>query len=161
VRLIANADWKWLMAGFVLLDAAAVVLGMGLPFFSILLGFPVGWLVTLRARARAEDDRVLPEVFLWAVGVALATFVLMLLVWGRTYPLLSVPDEELAQLGVPLILFEPRASLVGWLVLMVVVSPVLQVLTTVFAAFLTLMVQGWPSANGHSQSSKKRRNRRK
>jgi hypothetical protein len=40
-----------------------------------------------------------------------------------------------------MILYEPRASFIGWLVLMILISPVLQMLTTLFGSYLTLL--GW------------------
>jgi hypothetical protein len=49
------------------------------------------------------------------------------------------PSVDIANFGMPLILFEPRASFLGWLVLMVVVSPVLQFLVTVFGAHVALL----------------------
>lgn len=160
MKRIVNMDWKWLLGGLVLLDAVTAALGMGVPFFTILLGFPAGWFLAVRARGQGQDDRVLAQVFLWAVAVSFATLVFMLLVWGRTFPMLSASDEELAQFGVPLILYEPRASFVAWLVLMIVVSPVAQLLTTVFAAFLTLMVQGWPGSQKAPQAGGKKRKKR-
>jgi hypothetical protein len=44
-----------------------------------------------------------------------------------------------------MILYDPTASFVGWLVLMIAVSPFLQLLTTVFGSHLTLMVRLQPN----------------
>ena len=53
-------------------------------------------------------------------------------------PLAFDSGYDFENFGVPLILYEPRASFVGWLVLMILVSPFLQLLTTVFASYVTL-----------------------
>jgi hypothetical protein len=49
-------------------------------------------------------------------------------------------------MGLPLLLYEPRESLIGWLVLMILVSPFLQFLLTVFGSHVTLlfMFSRWP-----------------
>jgi hypothetical protein len=49
------------------------------------------------------------------------------------------PGADLANFGIPLILYEPRASFIGWLVLMIVISPVLQLLTTLLGSHLALI----------------------
>ncbi|OGJ72673.1 hypothetical protein A2454_02600 [Candidatus Peribacteria bacterium RIFOXYC2_FULL_55_14] len=45
------------------------------------------------------------------------------------------------QFGHPFILYDPEASFIGWLVLMIILSPFLQLLTTIFAAYVTLMYE--------------------
>jgi hypothetical protein len=47
---------------------------------------------------------------------------------------------DLANFGIPMILYEPRASFIGWLLLMIFVSPFLQFLMTLFGAHLALWV---------------------
>ena len=46
----------------------------------------------------------------------------------------------------PLILYEPLASFIAWLVLMIVISPFLQFLMTLFGSHLTLL--WWLSRSG-------------
>jgi len=48
-------------------------------------------------------------------------------------------DHILANFGIPLILYEPRASFIVWLILMIVISPFLQFLMTLFGAQLALL----------------------
>ena len=113
---------------------------MGVPVFCILLGFPVGWYCT--RRAMLETDRASA-----VLGAALArgmltsgfTSAMMLAIWGRMIPMLFSPATDFEKLGIPLILCDPKLSFVGWIVLMSVISPFLQLLTTVFAACLTLL----------------------
>jgi hypothetical protein len=71
---------------------------------------------------------------------AMVTFVGMAIIWGWSIPMLFKSKEEIANFGLPLILYDPRASLIGWLILMIVISPFLQLLTTVFAGHLTLLL---------------------
>ncbi len=59
-------------------------------------------------------------------------------IWGPTARMLFDPAADLASFGIPQILYEPRASFIGWLVLMIVISPFLQLLTTLFGAHVTL-----------------------
>jgi hypothetical protein len=64
------------------------------------------------------------------------TFVLLAVIWLPTLRMLGDPSADLANFGIPMILYEPLASFIGWLVLMVFISPALQMLTTLFAAVL-------------------------
>ncbi len=129
----------WVLAVYVLLDLACVLLGMGIPIFSILLGIPVGWYVVERCAAKGlRDGEMLSEAFFAGVATASLTFCLMGLVWGPSIALLFRPGADLAGVGIPLILYDATASFIGWLVLMIVISPILQVLMTLFGAHLTL-----------------------
>jgi hypothetical protein len=124
---------------FVVLDLLCVGAGMGVPIFCILLGFPVGWYLARRhlmlSRGMKDTVRRVLRDSLITAGV---TFVLMAALWGPTVPMLFDPAADLANFGVPMILYEPRLSFVGWLVLMILISPFLQLLTTIFAAYLTV-----------------------
>ena len=62
----------------------------------------------------------------------------MAVIWLPALRLLKLPEADLANFGIPLILYEPLPSFIGWMVLMVLISPFLQVLTTVFGAVLKL-----------------------
>ena len=42
-------------------------------------------------------------------------------------------------IGHPFILYDPKISFIGWLVLMMFISPFLQLLTTIFGSYLTLL----------------------
>lgn len=67
------------------------------------------------------------------------TFVMMAVIWGRCIPMLFDPSADIANFGIPLLLYEPRASFVGWIVLMVLVSPFLQFLMTILGAHVGLL----------------------
>jgi hypothetical protein len=67
------------------------------------------------------------------------TLLMMAVIWGPKVVMLGGSDAKLAQWGIPQILYTPRASFVGWLVLMILISPFLQLLMTLFGAHVTLV----------------------
>jgi hypothetical protein len=132
----------WVLALYILIDVICVGMGMGVPFFCILLGIPVGWFLILYITARTTDVReVLWKALIYAAIAAGITIVGMLIIWVPFGALLFEPGNDLSTAGMPLILYQPRASLIGWLALMIIISPVMQLLTTLFGAYLTLL--GW------------------
>ena len=125
---------------FAVLDVVCVGLGMGVPVFNILFGFVVGWyLVKWVSIGTREAKEVLQRLLVYACITASVTFLAMVLLWGRCVTMLYDPQADLANFGIPQILFEPRMSFIGWLFLMIAISPFLQLLTTVFAGTLTLV----------------------
>ncbi len=115
---------------------------MGVPIFCILFGFLVGWYIARMVTATTEQvQEVLPKLLVYAGVTSAFTFVVMAVMWGRCIVMLFDPRADLANLGIPLILYDPKASFIGWLVLMIVISPFLQLLTTFFGSHLTLL--GW------------------
>jgi hypothetical protein len=140
VRNVFGVRIAWALAIFAFLDLVCVGLGMGVPIFCILFGFPVGWYIARRVIARRlQVARMLGKVLEGAVLTSAFTFVVMDLVWGRCVVMLFDPLADLANFGIPLVLYEPRASFIGWLVLMMAVSPFLQLLMTLFGAHVTLL----------------------
>jgi hypothetical protein len=143
MRRILDLRVGWALVLFAILDLAGVVLGMGVPIFCILLGVPVGWFVVETAAARRSTDaEIRSEVLLGGVVTAVFTAVTMALVWGPSAAMLVDGRTDLGSLGVPLLLYHPLASFVGWLALMILVSPILQLLMTLFGAHLTLLAHG-------------------
>jgi hypothetical protein len=137
----------WALAIFAFLDILCAGLGMGVPIFCILFGLPVGWYIARRITIGPSDTkRMLSKMLLGAALTSAFTFVGMALLWGRCILMLFDPTADLANFGIPLILYEPVASFVGWLVLMIVISPFLQLLMTVFGSHLTLL--WWLSRSG-------------
>ena len=133
---------QWALGIFVLLDIICIGMGMGVPIFCILFGFLVGWFAAKYITATLTP---VPQVFrrvLWyAILTASITLLGMAVIWGPTISFLFDPTRDLANTGVPMILYEPLPSFIGWLVLMIVISPFLQLLTTLFGAYLALL--GW------------------
>jgi hypothetical protein len=129
------------IAVYLVLDVIAVGLGMGVPIFAILFGFVVGWVLPRWLAGSASSMRqLLSRILRWAAASAAWTFLQMAVIWVRTVPMLFDPSVDIAQFGHPMILYEPVPSFIGWIVLMVLVSPFLQLLTTVFAATLRLTI---------------------
>jgi hypothetical protein len=127
---------------FVIVDTLCVGLGMGVPIFCILLGFLVGWYIARRATiATANVGDVLRRVLVQAIVTSAFTFVVMGAIWGRTTPMLFDPTADFQNFGHPFILYDPKLSFIGWLVLMIFISPFLQLLTTIFGSYLTLLLQ--------------------
>jgi len=132
----------WAFGIFALLDIICIGMGMGVPIFCILFGFLVGWFAVKYITATiAPIPQVFRRVLLYATLTASVTLLGMVVIWGPTISFLFDPGRDLANTGVPMILYEPMASFIGWLVLMIVISPFLQLLTTLFGAYLALL--GW------------------
>ncbi len=132
----------WVFVVYVVLDLICIGMGMGVPIFCILLGFPVGWfLVKYIASTSSNVHEIMRKVLRYALLTSLVTLVGMVLVWGTSIIMLSDPTLDLANYGIPMILYEPLASFIGWMALMILISPFLQLLASIFAAYLTLV--GW------------------
>jgi hypothetical protein len=117
---------------YIFMDVLCAGLGMGVPVFCILLGFPLGWFAARRAELRLpEPAGAMRRALRYAFDTSAFTMALMLLVWSWAIRPLFNPLVDCGSMGVPLILYEPR------IILMVVVSPFLQFLMSVFGAFLT------------------------
>ena len=124
---------------FLLLDLLAVGAGMGVPIFAIPFGFLVGWFAPPVLADTTPDLRsLLRRCMLAALLTSAFTFLLMLLIWGPKVGMLFDPAADIAHFGIPLILYEPVASFIGWIVLMVLLSPFLQALVAVFASSVRL-----------------------
>jgi len=127
-------DWR-LILNFLVVDIICVGLGMGVPFFNILLGFPLGWILARRFNNKRQ-------VFNYSLLISAFTFSIMAVIWSlASLTYFSDPTKDVANFGEPLILFTPVASFYGWLVLMIFISPFLQLLTTIFSAYLTFLFQ--------------------
>ncbi len=126
---------------YVFLDIICIGMGMGVPFFCILFGLPMGWYIVKRLTAEpAEMLTVFRKTLLYAAIAAAVTCLGMILIWGPlSIVSLSNPTTDFVETGVPMILYEPKASFIGWIVLMIAISPGLQLLTTLFASHLTLL----------------------
>ena len=126
---------------FLFLDLICVGMGMGVPIFCILFGFVVGWYNVKRVTtSQSQTLTVLRKLLLYAGITSAFTFVVMAVLWGRWALILFDSSTDYSNLGIPMILFDPKASFIGWLILMIFISPFLQLLTTLFVSMLTLVV---------------------
>jgi hypothetical protein len=136
---------------FVIVDTLCIGLGMGVPILCILFGFLVGWYIAQRATvAIANVGDVLRKVLVQAIITSAFTFVVMSAIWGRTIVMLFDPSFDFENFGHPFILYDPKISFIGWLVLMIFISPFLQLLTTVFGSYLTLLL--WLKSDSRSMT---------
>jgi hypothetical protein len=125
---------------FVAMDIFFMGIGMGVPFFNIVFGFLVGWYIVKWISIGTNEVReILRRLLVYSCITAGVTFLGMLLIWGWSVKILYGPEADLANFGIPQILFEPRMSLIAWLFLIIAISPFLQLLTTVFAGHVTLL----------------------
>jgi prolipoprotein diacylglyceryltransferase len=125
---------------YVIIDEICIAAGMGVPILCILLGFPLGWYITKRTMTyEADPARVLNKIMKHSFLAAAFTFVTMLLIWGRVILMFFDPKADFRNFGHPFILYDPKLSLIGWLVLIIIISPFLQLMASVFASYLTLM----------------------
>jgi len=134
--------WWVVLLIYIVLDVIAVGMGMGVPIFCILLGFPIGWYLARRhLLLNLEIKDALVKILRDSLITSGVTFVFMAVLWGRTVSMIFDPAADFINFGIPMILYDPKASFVGWLVLMIVISPSLQLLATIFAAYLTVAIK--------------------
>jgi len=140
VKWLLTLDQRITVAAFVVANLLCVGMGMGVPIFCIVFGFFVGWYIVKRVSLdEADVVVVLQRTSIYSLVVPASTLVLMLVMWGPTVKMLFDPAADLANFGIPLILYEPKASFVGWLVLMIFISPFLQLLTSLFSSHCTII----------------------
>ena len=124
---------------YVIVDSLLLAIGMGVPIFCILLGFPVGWYISKRVNNSDIDLREsLGHILKYSFLTSLVTFLWMIVIWIPISLMLFNPNADYANFGIPMFLYDPKISFIGWIILMIFISPFLQMLTTVFAALLTL-----------------------
>jgi len=137
---ISRLNTRIAFAIFVVVDLVCIGMGMGVPLACILFGFFVGWYIAKRATiATANVMDILWKVLVQAIVTSTFTFVVMSAIWGRTIAMLFDPGADFQNFGHPFILYDPKISFIGWLVLMMLISPFLQLLTTIFGSYLTLL----------------------
>ena len=125
---------------YILIDLICVGAGMGVPIFCILLGFPLGWYITNRVAASTEQlYQKYQKIFKFSFLATIITFLMMLIVWTSAILINIDSTTDIQNFGHPYILYDPEISFIGWLILMIIISPFLQLLTTIFAAFITLI----------------------
>jgi len=138
--------------GFCFLDLVAIGAGMGVPIFAILLGFVVGWfLPQIIVSAESDLVQVLKRCLMASLLTSCLTAVVMMIIWIPTTKMLLDSSADFVNFGIPMILYDPRASFIGWILLMVVVSPFLQVLSTAFASAVRL---AWRMPNSLPETTK-------
>jgi hypothetical protein len=137
--------------GIALGNVFAIGLGMGVPAFAILLALPVGWWLGARyVRTEPTVRGALRSLVLAAAGLAAVSFVVLLVVWGPHIPKAFDPAVDAVSYGIPLILYTSRASMIGWFVLMLVISPVVQFMAVASTGAVAMLVR-LPRSDGGSE----------
>lgn len=120
---------------FLLLELLSIAMGMGVPFFTILFGFIVGLYIP---RINPPTFELSPQYLRSLLRAALVTSAITLLImagiWLPTLKWLFDPSLDVSNFGIPMILYSPRASFAGWIILMVLISPFLKFLMTLFGS---------------------------
>jgi hypothetical protein len=126
---------------YIIIDIISMGMGMGVPFFCILLGFPLGWYITQRVSVTTEQlYHKYFKIFKLSLFAAIFTIIVMIIVWGSAILINIHSSSDIQNFGHPNILYDTKTSFIGWLILMIIISPFLQLLTTIFGAFITLII---------------------
>lgn len=140
MKKLLKLNIKTVVISYILIDIVCMGAGMGVPIFCILSGFPSGWYITQRVSvSTGQLYHKYYEIFKYSLFASIFTFILMLVVWGRTIPMLFDPSSDFQNFGHPYILYDPKMSFIGWSILMIIISPFLQLLATIFGAYITLI----------------------
>lgn len=132
-----------------LLDVFTIGLGMGVPVLAIAYGAGVGWWIVRRGPAVLPEASPVPAgpsiprsalrvLLAQAAALAVVSLMVLLMVWAPSIPLALDPQLDAAATHIPLIFYTPRASMIGWLVLMLFISPLAQFAATVTGGVLAL-----------------------
>jgi hypothetical protein len=139
MKKLIKMNPKIIVVIYLLADIICTGAGMGVPIFCILFGFPLGWYIAKRIFITSGHSALTNSRILKFSALAAAfTFLIMIVIWGPTLRFLFDPTFDFNNFGHPFILYDPKISFIGWLVLMIFISPFLQLLATIFASFITL-----------------------
>ena len=137
---IFKVNWKIATVIYILAALFCTGMGMGAPFFNIALGALVGWWAAGRAERLSLKARdVLRRILLISGLTAGFTLLVMVTIWVPMFAMLWDANADLANFGIPMILYDPLWSFLGWQVLMIFISPFLQLLMSIFGGFMYLL----------------------
>ncbi|MCG9479603.1 MAG: hypothetical protein K9H14_05265 [Actinomycetia bacterium] len=138
-RLFKIRLWLLLII-YIILDIIFTGMGMGVPIFNILLGFLAGFYITRRNLLYFELRQAMFKSIVYSLYFSLITLVIMAVIWGPAVKMLFASNADFKNFGIPMILYQPRASFIGWLVLMIIISPILQFIVSLSASYITITV---------------------
>jgi hypothetical protein len=131
-KSLFSRNWFWIVL-FLIGEVLSIGMGMGVPFFTILFGFLVGWIAPRFIQLpEALNPQHLRSMLKYALVTSAVSTLILGGIWLPTLKWLFDPSLDLANFGIPMILYTPRASFIGWIILMVLISPFLQFLMTLF-----------------------------
>lgn len=139
--------WLGALFAYAMLDVLMAAAGMGVPVFCILLAVPVGAFCAARAEYFLKDiGPAMRRVLRYSLITSGVTLVVMTGFWWWLLPYLPRNGPDVHRLAIPLILYEPKLSLIGWVVLMLMVAPAAQfvvMLASAFVVFAVRLRRGW------------------
>jgi hypothetical protein len=139
---------------YIIINLLCTGAGMGIPIFNIGFGLLVGWYLIRRNLLDTKESNILlQKLMITGFITSMVTFIFMLLIWGWSISFLWGASERIINFGIPMLLFQPQASLIGWLLLMVIISPFIQFLLTIFSGHLTLLLHYKKSNHGLTSGS--------
>ncbi len=124
---------------FCIIDIVFVGMGMGIPIVPIILGVVLGWFIPkIIMKENEELSQLIKRSLYSSIIASIVTMIMMIIIWGPISMMLFDKNADIENFGIPLILFEPTASFIGWITLMIIISPVLQMLTTLFGSVVRI-----------------------
>ena len=121
-------------------DLLGVWLGMGVPIFNIMFGFLIGSYL-FNFFSKNDNKNCSRLIFKYGLLGAILSFSLLFVIWWPYIIKLFDQSYNYLNNGIPLILYTPKASFIGWLILMLFISPALQLMATLFSAYLKIMAK--------------------
>jgi hypothetical protein len=122
----------------ILINGALVGAGMGVPLFCILMGIPYGVLVVIKMLKKEihsnRHHHFYSGIIRASTVLAFSTFIFMLIIWLPWILKSFAPGFDYKTTGMPLLLYTLKASFWGWVTLMVIISPILQLMASISAA---------------------------
>jgi hypothetical protein len=122
----------------ILVNGFLVGAGMGVPVFCILMGIPYGVLVVAKMLKKElhsnKHHHFYSGIIKASVVLALSTFIFMLIIWLPWIIKSFAPGFDYKTTGMPLILYTLKASFWGWVTLMIIISPMLQLMASISSA---------------------------
>jgi hypothetical protein len=119
------------LVGIYLLECVALVMGMGIPLFSLGLAFLWGIVFGFWLRASSSTRNVLKTAFFLSLysSLPVASFIILpILFWIGGWSILSA--QEGARLGIPDFIPRPLNTILGFYVALALSTPVLKTLIT-------------------------------
>jgi hypothetical protein len=120
---------------WILINGVLVGTGMGVPIFCILMAAPYGIMVVSKIFKKELHTHIHQHFYLGILKasaiLALSTFIFMVIIWLPWVVKSLAPGFDYKNTGMPLILYTLKASFWGWITLMIVISPILQFMTSV------------------------------
>ena len=119
------------------LNLMATGAGMGVPIFNIILGFIFGHYIgkSVTGISAIRIKKLFQQGFL----ITAMTFIMMLVIWLPALKWITDPQLDVANFGHPFFLYDPLISFIGWIALMILISPLLQLLAIVFTGVIAII----------------------